>query len=483
MNTGMTAALDAPDVLVIGAGPAGLVAAERLSAAGARVLVADTGRPYDQRTCPVDLQRTCRGCRGICNVISGFGGSIHYGDGVKLSRFPSGRRLAEQLGADAEPLTEQALDLLCGPTPPAFRRAAANTLPFTVKDYPVASLTSDQVRAVIERLHHRLAGRDGVDLRMLTRVTDLTPADDGTWTARLTSREGTRTVTARSVVAAVGRRGQAWWHRQVTTLDLDHRPPAPSVGVRFECPTHLLTGGAAVHDDFKTTLTRSGVKVKTFCFCAGPGGGRIKFTDYADAGHTLLDGHVIAEAGHHSGASNFALLAQLRAPDGQPRDTAWIDQHLLTPYRSLRTDRPGKPVIQWYPDFRDRLLRYRDLTQLTERTGLRPSLTDYQVTRLDSVLPDDVHAALTEAFEDLMAAFLPGGLTQDALRQVTVAGLELENLWDEMQLSPGMETSRPGLYAAGDCGGLAQGILQAAVAGLAAAEHHLATRATSSVSA
>jgi uncharacterized FAD-dependent dehydrogenase len=33
-----------------------------------------------------------------------------------------------------------------------------------------------------------------------------------------------------------------------------------------------------------------------------------------------------------------------------------------------------------------------------------------------------------------------------------------------------MQTSIPGLYACGDCAGIAQGILQAAVSGLAAAQ-------------
>src|ERR1051326_4015499 len=86
------------DVLVIGAGPGGIAAADLLSGSGARVLLVDAGRPYQRRACPVDMGRSCHGCRNVCNVISGFGGSIHFGDGVKLSRFPSGRRLAELLG-------------------------------------------------------------------------------------------------------------------------------------------------------------------------------------------------------------------------------------------------------------------------------------------------------------------------------------------------------------------------------------------------
>lgn len=463
------------DVLVIGAGPAGLMAADRLAQNGVDVVLVDSGRHYTSRTCPVDRLRSCHGCRGVCNVISGFGGSIHYGDGVKLSKFPSGRRLAELLGPErANALSDDALERLCGSVLPDFRGASPGVMPLVVKDYPVTSLSSAQVRSVIEQLYERMTTSSRVTVCMATEVVSLRPHERRGFVARVRSAGGGEQVTARQVVAAVGRRGQRWWAGQIRELGLEFTPPAPSVGVRFEAPTSLLSAGAAVHDDFKTTLVRHGVKVKTFCFCAGPGGGRIKFTDYGD--HTLLDGHVIPESGA-SGIGNFALLAQLRDEGGRPRDAAWVDTHLLAPYRALRSDRPGKPVLQWYPDFRNQRLTCTDLAEFTRHAGHAPTLRDYQVADLAGILPADVHAALCTVFEELITAFVGRPLTDREARQVAVIGLELENLWDELALTDGMETSLPGLHAAGDCTGLAQGILQSAVAGLAAAERILASRA------
>jgi uncharacterized FAD-dependent dehydrogenase len=350
---------------------------------------------------------------------------------------------------------------------PVFRGAVPTVGPFTIKDYPVASLSAEQVRVLIERLHHRITAALGTELRMQAQVTSLQPLGQA-WRAEIVGRSGTSDVVhASSVVVAVGRRGQRWWQQTLRHLGLTYSAPVPSVGVRFEAPTALLRRGSDIHEDFKTTIVTNGVKIKTFCFCAGSGGGRIKFTDYGD--HTLLDGHVIPEAKMGSTA-NFALLAQLRAPDGSPRTSAWVDENLLGPYRALRTDRPGKPVLQWYPDFRNRSLTCTDLDQFAELSGFHPSLRDYQAADLAGILPPDVHTALCSAFEDLMAYFTGGALTAPTTSKIAVIGLELENLWDELKLTDRLETTAPGLYAAGDCTGLAQGILQAAVGGLAAAE-------------
>lgn len=460
------------DVLVIGAGPAGMLAADRLAQHGTRVLLVDAGRFHTRRICPVDRGKSCHGCRGICNVISGFGGSIHYGDGVKLSRFPSGHRLAELLSHErAHALSDEALERLCGVDRPTFRRALADSTPFGVKDYPVASLSSAQVRTMIGRLYTRLTTTDLVTSRLGVQVTDIQPDDQHGFTARLQATGTNEQVTARRVVVAVGRRGQRWWATQVRRLGLAYTTPIPSVGLRFEAPIELLRRGALVHEDFKTTLVRGGVKVKTFCFCAGPGGGRLKFTDYGD--HTLLDGHVVPEAGT-SAVGNFALLAQLRDQQGNPRDAAWVEKHLLDPYRALRTDRPGKPVLQWYPDWRDKQLACTTLDDFAQRAGQAPSLADYQIANLAAILPDSVHAAMRTAFEELMPVFAGRPLEERQAARIAVIGLELESLWDELTLTENMETSLPGLYATGDCSGLAQGILQAAVAGLAAADHAIA---------
>lgn len=464
--------MSSTDVAVIGAGPGGLAAAHTLGDAGLRVVLIEAGRSHLHRPCPVDRMLQCTGCAGVCNVISGFGGSIHYGDGVKLSGFPSGRRLQELLGGKhARELERRALEILFDRQAPTFRGVDRLALPAPTKDYPVASLTATEVQALVGRAYERVSSSAFTSLRLGTEVADIRSGSRARFALECTTHGGEREyVEADHVVAAVGRRGQRWWQRQVRALGVRYTAPTPSVGVRFECPAAMLRRGALVHEDFKTTLVSHGVKVKTFCFCAGPGGGRVKFTDYGD--HTLLDGHVIAEE-RAEASGNFALLAQLRDGAGVSRDTAWVEENLLAPYRRLRPERPGKPVAQWYPDFRARALECRSLPEMAQRTGFAPSLRDYGVANLAEILPVEIHAAMIEGFESLLASFTGTGFTEDDARQVVVLGLELESLWDELVLSERMETSLDGLFAVGDCTGLAQGIMQAAVGGLAAAQRIL----------
>lgn len=462
------------DVIVIGAGPAGITAALRLARSSRSVLLVDTGGHYQKRYCPADNGLMCKGCGGICNVIAGFGGSMHYGDGVKLSMFPSGRRLAALLGQAASTLQDAAIDLLFGDDRPIFTDALQVHGPFDVKRYPVAYVSSSRLEHVIERLYSELTTCDMITLALSTTAHDLYPASGG-WRVELDSAIPKRSrliAIADKVIVAVGRRGINWWRKQVRRLGIAHARPTPSVGVRFECPSELLSAGSAIHPDFKTTVVRNGVKVKTFCFCAGLGGGRVKFTDYGD--HTLLDGHVIPEPGVSS-VSNFALLAQLRGLDGTPHSYEWIDQHLLGPYRRLRNDRSGNPVLQWYPDFKADTLKCTTFAKFKELAGFTPTMRDYALARVSSLFSSDIRDAFCSVFEELMEFFLPGGFVPDRHgSQIGVVGLELEGLWDELAVTPEMQTSLHGLYTCGDCAGVAQGILQAAVSGLAAASDVIA---------
>jgi uncharacterized protein len=457
------------DVVIIGTGPAGLATSLALSnrSFSGKVVLLETGRNYTRRFCPVDHQLSCTGCGGVCNVLSGFGGSIHYGDGVKLSRFPSGRRLAEHIGADALSLENEAIGYLTGQGPINFTWPEPADLPFAVREYPVAVISASQLQAIIRQLHSSLESLPGFELHFGTTVLRIEPDGSRFEVVARDNSGATCAYSCRHVVVGVGRAGFLWWRSELRRLGLPHTPPTISIGLRFECPASYLRNAAAVHADFKASFKINNAKVKTFCFCADSngGGGRVKFARYPD--FTLLDGHVIAEA---TPTANFGLLIQMIDSTGASRTFEWINDNVLKLYQQMRSDRSGKPVAQWYPDFRSKHLSRTRLSDLLSIIGYRPSVADVEIANL-STLVGEYHEAFCEVFETIINTFgeLNGAAGRPPLESFLVYGLEVESVWDRLELSSSFETpTLPGLHVVGDCAGIAQGILQAMATGVAA---------------
>jgi uncharacterized protein len=457
------------DILIVGAGPAGLSAALALSARSfhGKIIILELGHHHKQRFCPVDHNLTCKGCGGVCNVISGFGGSMHYGDGIKLSRFPSGRRLAEHIGPEAKSLEDEAVGFLTAAGPMNFKLSTAGELPFQLRNYPVAVISASQLQSIISGFHSRLTSRTGVELHLETTVIRINPnGSDFEVSAR--DRYGkSRVYSCRKLIIGVGRAGFLWWRSELRRLGLGYTPPHISLGLRFECPAGYLRNAAAMHPDFKASFNLEDTKVKTFCFCADAagGGGRLKFARYTD--FTLLDGHVVTEA---VPTANFGLLVQLTDDHGWPRSYEWVTENILKPYRTMRPDHSSKPVVQWYPDFRDARLSVHSVSDIAGRVGYRPSVKDVEIGNLASLV-GDYHKAFCTVFEEMTSAV--GELNSGAVGSVNdflVYGLEIESVWDGLDLSPDFETAKlSGLFVVGDCAGIAQGILQSMVSGIAAA--------------
>ncbi|MFJ3220592.1 DNA polymerase subunit beta [Kitasatospora sp. NPDC086801] len=484
-------AADHWDVVIAGAGPAGLACARAIleRRPDLRVLLLEAGRSYRRRPCPVDKGFACTGCAGICNVVSGFGGSMHYGDGAKLSLLPSGRRLIDHLGARAAQdlcatafswLTEPLIDApsLQGVGLTDRAVAAFDAHHLAIREYPVAVLSESELARVIEGFHDRLSGR--IALLHTSELTAAEPAGTGVQLIVHTHRTA-RTITCDHLVLATGRRGVTSTTRLLHSLGVATEQPDISVGIRLEMAAPLLAAIGEEHPDLKITQLDAGArKVKTFCFCGGPNGGRIKFTNYEGAfGEDVitLDGHETTErpapADGRALAANFGLLCQVsgRGDAHQARDS------FLATYRELTG---SHPFAQSLGAFRARRADTAPWPGLAATMPFQPSVADLTCARVDALFTDDEHASLTAGLARLMAAILDhaGHSANEAALddQVLVVGPELEFLWEK----PAIDTTCrvPGLpvYVVGDSAGIAQGIVQAAMTGIAAGRDIARTR-------
>ncbi|MGG8410497.1 DNA polymerase subunit beta [Streptomyces sp. 12297] len=467
-------------VVIAGAGPAGLACARAvLSAApGTDVLLLEAGRPYRRRPCPVDRGRRCTGCAGICNVVSGFGGSMHYGDGAKLSLLPSGRRLIPHLGADrAGELCETAFAWLTEPlgrtpellgvnlTGRAVDAFAEHRL--AIREYPVAVLGESDLATVIAGWHDLLD--PSLDL---WHTAELTGAKEHGEQLELTVRTGRqeRWISCEHLVLATGRRGVTSTTALLKGLGVPTELPDISVGVRLEMAVGLLQAIGQEHPDLKVSQLDHAQKIKSFCFCGGDNGGRIKVTNYQGAfGDPVLtlDGHETTERipGQRPLASNFGLLCQVQGRGNalQARDS------FIATYRELAG---GRPFAQSLRGFLERRPDGGTWLELQERMPFQPSVMDLTTGPVDRLFTRAEHDSLTAGFRRFMGSILAhsrlGLGVDDILDDVLVVGPELEFLWDKPAVDADGRVPGLPVYVVGDSAGIAQGIVQAAMMGIAA---------------
>lgn len=474
------------DVIIVGAGPAGIAAAYELvsNAPNSRILMLEAGRFHHRRFCPVDVGRSCKGCGGICNVISGFGGCMHYGDGVKLSLMPSGRRLIHLFGEEtAYSLADTAAEVLLAFTQrrPVFRgekvfqdiQDVFAQYNLSIREFPVAVISESELKRIIDGLYAYLSTR--ITMLLETSVTNICEIQE--YEYRVTARNrknGYIAFYSRNVVFATGRRGLVDTQKLLEKLAIPMHPPKASIGVRFEMRSQYLEAAGFVHPDMKVSQrNETENKTKTFCFCGGYNGGRIKFTNYQQAFGDpiiMLDGHETCERQpvDRDLAGNFGLLCQI---DESEKNTAdWLERAVLTPYRRISG---GRPVVQRLRTFFNRVPEPMNWQELRTSLPFEPSVIDLVIGPVYELFPERAHSTIVQNFCQLMGPILrvagSSNEVSDLLDEILVIGLELEFLWKQIAIDVHCETPQRGIFVVGDSAGLAQGIIQAMMMGMQAA--------------
>ena len=455
------------DVVIVGSGPAGLACLSEVSTRlpGARILLAEGGRDIVSRPCPVDTGYQCAGCAGICNVISGFGGCIHRGDGVKFSRLPSGKRLLDRFGSKANSAMDSVVeffdahlgdaahfDVACSRADIGSRPELENT---RLSDYPISVLSEGQVAVMLQSL--RMWAGQCAEVATHMRLVAAEKGSDGMYLEFL--RKGLRErVWARSLVLATGRAGWKSTERLLSSLGVGFSEAQPSVGIRLELSESRFLHLGTVHPDLKlSTVEENGLKTKTFCFSGGENGGRIKFTHHQDnfaRPIISLDGHTTSSRTAKKGlnlAANIGILVQC----DQDRLNSMIEAY----WANLG----GRPAYMSLTDFLD-----DDLSLAAGDWTVRPhpelefspSVTNMQLGDLATLFLPDQLMALRSATRRLLA------ILDDSKEEGVVVGPEIEFYWNEPQLAGHTKVPDLPVWVAGDALGIAQGILQSGVSGV-----------------
>lgn len=452
------------DVVVVGAGPAGLFSALALSGKGLAVALIDKGKTVDQRVCPAREQKKCLGCEP-CAVVSGWGGAGAFSDGKLTLTTEFGGTLErytgkEQLSSYID-MVDSAFCSFGGSDAPLYsasssqlrtlvRQAARADLQFIPAK--VRHLGTERARTILEQIYQKLV--DDTTILTKTRVVEI--LTDGSRVSGVRTEKGQKFF-ADFVVCAPGREGASWFTEQMANLNLRMDVNPVDLGVRVEVPAAVLEDITdKVYESKLVYYSRSfDDKVRTFCM--NPRGEVVLENN---GGVITVNGHSYAQKKTNN--TNFALLVSknftepFREPIAYGRSIAALANML-----------GGGAIVQRLGDL---LAGRRSTAERIDRGLVRPTLAATPGD-LSLVLPFRYLQSIVEMLE-AMDKVAPGV----ASRHTLLYGVEVKFYSARLKLSKKLETEVTNMFAAGDGAGITRGLAQAAAAGLHVAGEILARK-------
>lgn len=443
------------DVIIIGAGPAGIFTALELADTGASVLIAEKGLDIRRRialegdrSAPVQARRM--------NRVSGWGGAGAFSDGKLTLTTEYGGNLDDYMnkgelarliryvdgvycrygGADRAVYGGEHAEALHA----LKRRAAAADLAFIPAR--IRHLGTEVNGQILTNMRDALPA--SVDVRCGADVTDIV-VEDGKAAGVVIGGE---TVRAKYVVAAPGREGAEWLMKEARRLGLSTTSNAVDIGVRVESPAEVYESITDICYESKLIYYSRSFDDRVRTFCMNPHGFVVAENN---DGLQTVNGHSYAH--RKSGNTNFALLVSKQFTEPFKEPIAY-GKYIA----ALANMLGAGPIVQRLGDLRD---GRRSTAERIRRGLVRPTMTGATPGDLSLVLPYRFLTDIMEMFEAL-DRIAPGANSRHTL----LYGVEVKFYSSRMELSYELETKIPNLFAIGDGAGITRGLAQASAAGV-----------------
>lgn len=452
------------DVIIVGAGPAGIFAALELSDAGLDVLLLDKGKETDARICPVqEGAKHCTYC-SPCHLVSGFGGAGAFSDGKLTLSTEVGGHLKELIGMEQAKNMVDYVDsiyLKFGASHEVYgvgekvteleRRATLAGLRLT--PVKLRHLGTEICRQALRTMQKYLSSR--VDIKLMTAVKTIIVEDN---IAKAIKTEGGERCDCRYLILAPGREGAEWLVSEAERLKLSVTSNPIDVGVRVEVPLVIMEELTSVLYEAKLEFYSPSFddRVRTFCMCPG-GEVIIESTGGPDPVVTV---NGIGYTEYKTKNNNFAILVSTTFTKPFHEPIAY-GKYLAR----LANILSGGVLIQRFGDLMD---GHRSTQSRIEHCLTKPSLKAATAGDLSFVLP---YRHLTGIVEMLQAMdkLTPGVASPHTL----LYGIEVKFYSSQLKLTPCLETEIGNMFAAGDGTGISRGLVQASASGAVAAREIL----------
>lgn len=420
--------------VVIGFGPAGMLAALTLAEQGFRPIVLERGRDMDRRTADVAAFWQSGQLDEVSNVQFGEGGAGTFSDGKLTTRV-------------TDPGMRQVLDL--------FIEAGA---PPEIRYWYKPHIGTDRLRSVVKNIRQKIISLGG-EVRFEAKVEDIDVAN-GKITGVILA-DGTRISTS-VVLLGIGHSARdtyaMLWRRGVA---MEAKPFA--IGVRIEHPQDLIDAAQYGQSTGHRSLgpadyalvyhdKNSGRTAYSFCMC--PGG--LVVAAASEAGGVVTNGMSLYQ--RDSGIANSALVVNVTTADYGGEVLGGIELQRRYEQAAYRLGGANyRAPAQTVGDFLNGKIAH-SLPSASYRPGLTGAL-------LSECLPDYVIATLRQALPDFgrkIRGFDRPDAVMTGVETRTSAPVRI--LREEFQ-SP----SILGLYPIGEGAGYAGGIMSASLDGMNAA--------------
>lgn len=455
------------DIVIIGAGPAGIFTALELirNHSKQKIIMIEKGSPIEKRSCPKVKTNQCVNCKPSCHITTGFSGAGAFSDGKLSLSYEVGGELPELIGEDyAQQLIQYTDNIYLefgadshvegisqGDKVKEIRKRAIKA-GLKLVDCPLRHLGTEKAQEIYFAIEQYLI-EHGVEILFGYECVDVILEEKqskGVIIQKSLNKSDCKEIFCKHTVIATGRRGADWLEKLCAKHHIAHKPGTVDIGVRVEVRNEIMEDVNNVLYESKLIGYPKPFKNKVRTFCQNPGG-FVSQENY-DNDLAVVNGHSYKEL--KSNNTNLAILCShnFNEPFNQPIAYAQKVGELT----NMLGD--GHILVQRYGDILDGKRTWQK--ELTH-ANVKPSLADAIAGDITSAMP---YRAMLNIINFIQSVdyVVPGFASEETL----LYSPELKFYSNRVKMTPDLETNIANLYCLGDSSGWTRGLMMASIMGV-----------------